>query len=145
MKPAGRIMLRLGEENRSMISDACGSEVEKQNSPALPRSRSNCPAGQTDNSKELRRGERYSPPCINARRGGCVIKKNFAKPPNPTQPGWFSFCSHQDTTPSSRTADASRYFLDRSATPPRSYARRGITLTRSSPLRVHFRFSIANP
>src|SRR4029079_16307941 len=33
------------------------------------------------------------------------------------------------TTPSSREADASRYFLDRSATPPCGDARRGICLT----------------
>src|SRR5262245_1013185 len=27
---------------------------------------------------------------MTARRGGCDIKKNFAKPPKQTQPGWFS-------------------------------------------------------
>src|ERR1051325_5001613 len=35
----------------------------------------------------------HSPPCITARRGGCVINKsriNVAKPPKQTQPGWFS-------------------------------------------------------
>src|SRR3989442_1786381 len=52
-----------------------------------------------------------------ARMGGCVIKKNFAKPPQRTQPGWLSFCIHRKTTPASRSAEASRY-LDRSATPP---------------------------
>src|ERR1051326_403537 len=31
-----------------------------------------------------------SPPCITARRGGCVINKNIAKLPKQTQPGWFS-------------------------------------------------------
>src|SRR5206468_12792557 len=45
-----------------------------------------------------------------------------------TQTGRFSFCSYRKTTPSSRSADASRYFLDRSATPPCSDARRGVTL-----------------
>src|SRR5437660_9014958 len=34
----------------------------------------------------------FSPPCITARRGGCVIKKNVAKPPKPTQPRRFSLC-----------------------------------------------------
>src|SRR5881628_1540696 len=45
---------------------------------------------------------RYSPPCTTARRGGCVIKENFAKPPKLTQPGWFSFWIHRKTTPASR-------------------------------------------
>src|SRR5436305_10332400 len=34
---------------------------------------------------------RYSPPCTTARKGGCVIKENLAKPPKQTQPGWFPF------------------------------------------------------
>src|SRR6476660_1622309 len=38
------------------------------------------------------------------------------------------------TTPSSRKADASRYFLDRAATPPCGDARRGICLTDNSRL-----------
>src|SRR5262249_18614600 len=42
--------------------------------------------------------------------------------------GVVFLCFHRDTTPASRTADASRYFLDRSATPPRPDARRGISL-----------------
>src|SRR5262249_16800328 len=33
----------------------------------------------------------------------------------------------RNTTPSSRKTDAAQYFLDRSATPPRGDARRGIT------------------
>src|SRR5437762_10992952 len=45
---------------------------------------------------------RYSPPCTTARRGGCVIKENLAKPPKQTQPGWFSFWIHRKTTPASR-------------------------------------------
>src|ERR1700739_3592845 len=32
-----------------------------------------------------------SPPCITARRGGCVTNQMVAKPPKKTQPGWFSF------------------------------------------------------
>src|SRR6266581_3247822 len=42
-----------------------------------------------------------------------------------TQPGWFSFCADRKTTPASRSAEATRYFLDRSATPPCGDARRG--------------------
>src|SRR5207249_7488188 len=60
-----------------------------------------------------------------ARRGGCVIKENLAKPPKETQPGWFSFWIHRKTTPASRKADASRYFLNRSATPPCGDAKEG--------------------
>src|SRR6478735_4989241 len=40
------------------------------------------------------------------------------------------------TTPSSRKADASRYFLDRAATPPCGDARRGICLTDNSRLNL---------
>jgi hypothetical protein len=79
-------------------------------------------------------------PSLHHRKEGWLRhQKNFAKPAKrkrdcaqpkekPTQPEWFSFCSCRDTTPTSRTADASRYFFDRSATPPRGYARRGISL-----------------
>ena len=79
-----------------------------------------------------------SPPCTTAAKrkrvsaqrqekdGWLRHQENFAKPPKQTQPGWFSFSIHRNTTPASGTADASRYFLDRSATPPRGYARRGI-------------------
>src|SRR5437667_144292 len=45
---------------------------------------------------------RYSPPCTTARRGGCVIKENLAKPPKQTKPGWFSFWIHRKTTPAWR-------------------------------------------
>src|SRR5438034_1674228 len=68
----------------------------------------------------------YSPPCITARRGGCVIQKISRSHRKPTQPGWFSFCINRKTTPSSRSADASRHFIGRSATPPCGDARRGI-------------------
>src|SRR3989441_11098226 len=58
-------------------------------------------------------------PSLHHRKEGCLRhQENFAKPPKLTQTGWFSFCSHRKTTPSSRSADASRYFFDRSATPP---------------------------
>src|SRR6266446_10607485 len=68
-------------------------------------------------------------PSLHHRKEGCLRhQKNFAKPPKLTQTGWFSFCSHRKTSPSSRSADASRYFLDRSATPPCGDARRGVTL-----------------
>src|SRR5438034_8251744 len=42
---------------------------------------------------------RYSPPCTTARRGGCVIKENLAKPPKQTQPGWFSFLDPSENHP----------------------------------------------
>src|SRR6266446_5011674 len=69
-------------------------------------------------------------PSLHHRKEGCLRhQKNFAKPPKLTQTGWFSFCSDRKTTPSSRSADASRYFLDRSATPPCGNARRGVAPT----------------
>src|SRR5437867_10353410 len=69
-------------------------------------------------------------PSLHHRKEGCLRhQENFAKPPKLTQTGWFSFCSHRKTTPSSRSADASRYFLDRSATPPCGDARRGVAPT----------------
>src|SRR5881397_3791016 len=43
---------------------------------------------------------------------------------------------NRKTTPASRSADASRHFINRSATPPCGDARRGI---RSIPLRSHLR------
>src|SRR5439155_12722041 len=72
-----------------------------------------------------------------------------------TQTGWFSFCSLRKTTPSSleaarwracaprRSADASRYFFDRSATPPCGDARRGVAPTVA--LRHFFHSSIDRP
>src|SRR5262249_52868084 len=53
-------------------------------------------------------------------------QRNVAKPPKLTQPGWFSFALDRKTTPSSRSAEASRHFVDRSATPPCGDARRGM-------------------
>src|SRR5437867_9423294 len=81
-------------------------------------------------------------PSLHHCKEGCLRhQENFAKPPKLTQTGWFSLCSHRKTTPSSleatrwracaprRSADASRYFLDRSATPPCGDARRGVAPT----------------
>ena len=69
-------------------------------------------------------------PLLASPQGGVSASStNFAKPPKLTQTGWFSFCSYRKTTPSSRSADASRYFLDRSATPPCGDARRGVAPT----------------
>src|SRR5262245_38378527 len=36
---------------------------------------------------------------LKERRGGCVIKKNFAKPRKQTQPGWFSFRAQSENHP----------------------------------------------
>src|SRR6266699_77157 len=80
-------------------------------------------------------------PSLHYRKEGCLRhQENFAKPPKLTQTGWFSFWSHRKTTPSSRSADASRYFLDRSATPPCVDARRGVAPTVA--LRQFFHSSI---
>src|SRR5438552_18525383 len=81
-------------------------------------------------------------PSLHHRKEGCLRhQENLAKPPKLTQTGWFSFCSHRKTTPSSieaarwracaprRSADASQYFLDRSSTPPRGDARRVVAPT----------------
>jgi hypothetical protein len=97
-------------------------------------------------------GRRYSPPCITAakrkrlaarspkkRRGGCVIKKISRSPRSASaiarslkrsrrSRGGFPFVLIGTPPRPRETADASRYFLDRSATPPRGYARRGIRL-----------------
>src|SRR5438093_12711724 len=99
------------------------SDHERQNHGGLE---SETVAAAYEAVNELELG-RHSPPCITARRGGCVIK-NFAEPPKQTQPGWFSFWIHRKTTPSSLSAEALRYFFDGSAIPPCVAARRGITL-----------------
>src|SRR6185295_14966740 len=66
-------------------------------------------------------------PSLHHRKEGWLRhQENVAKPPQRTQPGWFSFCIHRKTTPASRSAEASRYLLDRSATPPCGDARRGV-------------------
>src|SRR2546427_442807 len=51
------------------------------------------------------------PSLLTARRRWLRHQENFAKPPKQTQPGWFSFWIHRKTTPASRLAEASRYFL----------------------------------
>ena len=72
---------------------------------------------------------RLSFPSLHHRKEGWLRHpKNFAKPPKQTQPGWFSLCINRKTTPASRSADASRHSLGRSATPPCGDARRGIAL-----------------
>src|SRR5262249_40439058 len=66
-----------------------------------------------------------SPPRITARRGGGVTKKwreaSWSMPL-----GWCSLSHRPEHHPALAKADATRYFLDRSATPPRGDARRGI-------------------
>src|SRR6267143_2566350 len=59
----------------------------------------------------------HSPPCITARRGGCVIKKISRSHRSRRSRGGFPFCIHRKTTPASRSEDAARHFIDRSATP----------------------------
>src|SRR5213083_644573 len=63
---------------------------------------------------------RYSPPCITARRGGCVIKKCCEATEADAAGVVFLWVLNRKTTP------ASRNLLDRSATPPCTDARRGI-------------------
>src|SRR5262249_15858028 len=83
-------------------------------------------------------GRRYSPPCITAAprkrvsaqpqgKEGWLRQKKFREATEADATGVvFLFCCQRDTTPASRTADASRYLLDRSAPPPRGFGRRGI-------------------
>src|SRR5262245_59078310 len=58
---------------------------------------------------------------------------NGAKPPYGRRRGGVPCPIDRNTTPSSRKADAAQYFLDRSATPPRGDARRGIRHFENSP------------
>jgi len=60
-------------------------------------------------------------------------QENGAKPPYRRRRGGVPCPVDRNTTPSLRKADAARYFLDRSATPPRSDARRGIRLPEMAP------------
>src|SRR6266480_4314955 len=69
---------------------------------------------------------RESPLLASPQGGVAASQENAAKPPKQTQTGWFSSWSLRKTTPSSRSADASRYLFDRSAIPPCGHARRGI-------------------
>ena len=75
---------------------------------------------------------RYSPPCI-AARGGCVIKKISRSLRSRRSRGGFHFGFNRKTTPASLSAEALRYFLDRSATPPCGDARRGLPLLLTAP------------
>src|SRR5262252_10843116 len=73
--------------------------------------------------------ERRRIPLLASPQGGVAASSRIlAKPPKPTQTGWFSALRDRKTTPSSLSKDASRHFLDRSATPPCGDARRGIRL-----------------
>ena len=74
-----------------------------------------------------RQGRSKNFPLLASPQGGVAASSRIsAKPPKPTQPGWFSALCTRKTTPSSLSKDASRHFLDRSATPPCGDARRGL-------------------
>src|SRR5438876_8828424 len=75
-----------------------------------------------------------SPPCIIARRGGCVLKKMLRSHRTDAAGVVFLCVLNRKTTPASRSAEASRHLFNRSATPPCGDARRGI---RSIPIRSH--------
>src|SRR5262245_25420017 len=60
-------------------------------------------------------------------------QENGAKPPYGRRRGGVPCPIDRKTTPFSRKADAAQYFLDRSATPPRGDARRGIRHFENSP------------
>src|ERR1051326_7800325 len=77
-------------------------------------------------------GAVYSPPCITARRGGCVINKISRSYRNRRRRGGFPPFSQSENHPSSHSVEASRHLLDRSATPPCCGARRGILLDSNS-------------
>src|SRR5262249_46294180 len=63
-------------------------------------------------------------PSLHHRKGWLRHQKNFAKPSKPTQPGWFSFLFSAGHHPGLAKSGCFAIFLDRSATPPRGYARR---------------------
>src|ERR1051326_5716424 len=72
----------------------------------------------------------YSPPCITARRGGLRHQKKFRVASEADAAGVvFLFLLNRKTTPSSRSTEASLYFIDRSATAPCGGARRGMEYT----------------
>src|SRR5207245_2742034 len=71
-------------------------------------------------------GPAYSPPCITARRGGCVINEFREATETDAAGVVFLFCCQLENHPGLAAADASRHFIDRSATPPCGGARRGI-------------------
>src|SRR5262249_55085395 len=86
-----------------------------------------------------------SPPSHHREEGWRRHQENGAKPPYRRRRGGVPCPVDRNTTPSfleaarwracasRRKADAARYFLDRSATPPRSDARRGIRLPEVAP------------
>src|SRR5262245_59577613 len=69
-----------------------------------------------------------SPPRITARRGGGVTKEMARSLLIGGRQGGVPCPIDRNTTPSSRKPTLRAYFLDRSATPPRGNARRGIRL-----------------
>src|SRR5205823_8621689 len=72
-------------------------------------------------------------PSLHHRKEGWLRhQENVAQQPKPTQPGWFSFCFQSENHPVRANAEASRYFLDRTATPPCGDARRGVSLDSNS-------------
>src|SRR5439155_21150386 len=72
-------------------------------------------------------------PSLHHRKEGWLRhQENVAQQPKPTQPGWFSFCFQSENHPVRANAEASRYFLDRTANPPCGDARRGVSLDSNS-------------
>src|SRR5204863_4698204 len=81
------------------------------------------------------RGASAAARSLKRRRGGCVIKKCCEATEADAAGVVFLCVLHRKTTPASRSADASRHSINRSATPPCGDARRGI---RSIPILSHF-------
>src|SRR2546425_68028 len=80
-------------------------------------------------------------PLLASPQGGVsASSKKFREATEADADGVVFLLSHRKTTPSSRSTDASRYFLDRSATPPCGDARRGVAPTVA--LRQFFHSSI---
>src|SRR5207247_7138964 len=67
-------------------------------------------------------------PLLASQQGGVAapIQKMLRSLLSGRSRGGFPFVFNRETTPASRSADASRYFIPRSATPPCRDARRGI-------------------
>src|SRR6185295_8123229 len=79
--------------------------------------------------------ERHSPPCITARRGGCVIKKMSRSDRSGRSRGRFPL-HPSENHPGLALSGASRYLLDRSATPPCGDARRGVAYSKHGGLNL---------
>src|SRR5262245_43835482 len=73
-----------------------------------------------------------SPPRMTASRGGGVIKK-WCEASLWTPPGWCSLSHRSEHHPVLAKSGCCAIFLDRSATPPRGDARRGIRHFENSP------------